>query len=153
MSSRSVRTLVSVASLSLLGACATTRTTTTEVSGTPRLEPTPANVTPAPAPAPAPAAAYDPTGRWDLVLDLNGQSLEVVLELVKTPSGAWGGSLSSQMGNTAVERATLEGNRMTVNFTGPDGSAGVFNLTFSDKTVEGTWSAAGMGSRLSGTRR
>lgn len=145
----SPRSTAALAALLLFSACATTRTTTTSVSGTPRLEPAPANVTP----APAPASAYDPAGRWDLVLDLNGQSLEVVLELVKTPSGAWGGTLSSQMGNAPVERAVLEGNRMTVNFTGPDGSAGVFNLTFSDKAVEGTWSAAGMGSRLTGTRR
>ena len=145
----SSRTLIAPAALLLLlSACATSRTTTTTVDGTPRLEPAPAEVV---APT-TPARAFDPSGRWELLFELGGESLPVVMELVKTPSGAWGGTLSSQMGGGPIEKATLEGNRMAVSFTAPDGGPGSMNLTFSDKTVEGTWSASGMSSRLTGSR-
>lgn len=155
MASRPLRTLVSVASLSLLGACATSRTTTTTVTGTPRLEPTPVAATPAPAPAPTPApaaGAFDPSGRWNLVFDLGGQALEVVMELVKVPAGGYGGTLSSQMGNVPILSAKLDGTKMEATFTAPDGSTGSMTLTFNGTTVDGTWSASGMGSRVSGAR-
>ena len=71
---------------------------------------------------------------------------------VKGPDGAWGGTLGSQMGTAPISKATLEGTRMTVTFTGPDGSAGSMLLMFEGKTVTGDWSVAGMASKLSGAR-
>ena len=145
----SPRLLTALAALSLVAACRTSSTTTT-ISGTPRLEPVPANVQPAP--AAAPAGAFDPTGRWNLVFDIGGQGLEVVLELVKTPDGGYGGSMSSQMGNTPITKATLAGTKLDAEFTAPDGGGGVMTLNFDGTKVSGTWSASGMSSTLSGTR-
>ncbi len=141
--------VLTAASLALvLSACATTSSTSTSISGTPRLEPAPATVQASP---PA-AESFDPTGRWELLLDFNGQSLGVTLELVKLPGGGYGGTLSSQMGNGPIEKATLEGRKMSLTFTAPDGSAGAMNLEFDGTKVGGTWSAAGMGSTLTGAR-
>jgi hypothetical protein len=146
----SPRLLTALAALSLVGACRTATTTTTTISGTPRLEPAPANVQPAP--APAPGGAFDPAGRWNLLFDIGGQGLEVVLELVKTPDGGYGGTMSSQMGNTPITKATLAGKKLEATFTAPDGGGGTMTIEFDGTKATGTWSASGMSSTLSGTR-
>ena len=148
------RALAALAALSLVAACRTATTTQTTVTGTPRLEPVPPGMqtTPAAAPAPAPAGAFDPAGRWNLMFDVGGQGLEVVMELVKTPDGGWGGSLRSQMGDTPITKATLTGMKLEAEFTAPDGGGGAMTLTFDGTKVTGTWSASGMSSTLTGAR-
>ena len=148
----SPRRFATLAALTLVAACRTATSTTTTISGTPRLEPAPATVQAPPAAAPASAGAFDPSGRWNLVFDFQGQGLEVVLELVKTPDGGYAGTLSSQMGNTPLSKVTLVGTKMEAAFSAPDGSAGVMTLNFEGTKVTGTWAASGMGSTLSGAR-
>ncbi len=116
------------------------------------------DIAPAPLPTPSVAApapttgAFDPAGRWNLVFDIQGQNLEVVMELVKAPDGSYGGSLSSQMGVAPITKATLDGKKMSVTFDAPGGGAGSMTLLFDGRTVTGDWSASGMGSTVSGSR-
>jgi hypothetical protein len=144
------RLLTALAALSLVAACRTASTTTTTISGTPRLEPVPAGMQPAP--AAAPAGAFDPAGRWSLVFDVGGQGLAVELQLVKTPDGGYGGSMTSQMGETPITKAMLTGTKLEASFTAPDGGGGTMTLNFDGTKVTGTWSASGMSSTLSGAR-
>jgi hypothetical protein len=140
-----------LAALVLVGACRTTTTTTTTVSGTPVVTPVPA---PAPAEAaPAPAGAVDPVGRWTLALSAQGQSFEVVLELVKLPAGGYGGSLSSDAFPTIpISKGILEGKRLTLTFPVPTGGDGSMFLDIDGDVAAGEWAMQGDGSKVSGKR-
>lgn len=141
-----------VAGLALLaGACKTTTSTTTAITGTPRLEPVP--VAAAPAPAPAPAPAFSPAGKWTIGLVAQGQSMEVLMELVKLPDGSWAGSLSSQaFPPIPISKATLTGKQLVATFPVPTGDTGTMTLNFDGDVVEGEWSMPGDGSKVSGKR-
>lgn len=138
-----------IAALALLaGACKTTTATSTAITGTPRLEPLPATVT-----APAPAAAYDPAGKWTVGLVAQGQSMEVVLELVKLPDGTWTGTMISQaFPPIPISKATLTGKQLVATFPVPTGDVGSMTLNFDGDTAEGEWSMPGDGSKVSGKR-
>lgn len=137
-----------IAALALLaGACKTTTATSTAITGTPRLEPVPA------AAAPAPAAAYDPTGKWTVGLVAQGQSMEVVLELVKLPDGTWTGTMISQaFPPIPISKATLTGKQLVATFPVPTGDMGSMTLNFDGDIAEGEWSMPGDGSKVSGKR-
>jgi hypothetical protein len=138
-----------IAALALLaGACKTTTATSTAITGTPRLEPVPAAVA-----APAPAAPYNPAGKWTVGLVAQGQSMEVVLELVKLPDGTWTGTMISQaFPPIPISKATLTGKQLVATFPVPTGDMGSMTLNFDGDVAEGEWSMPGDGSKVSGKR-
>ena len=139
-------TLALLSALTLSVSCrSATRPATVNVTALP--EPTPSATIPAPE-----AGAFDPVGRWNLLFDIQGQNLEVVMELVKLAEGGYSGTLSSQMGTAPITKATLEGKKMSVTFDAPGGGVGSMSLLFDGTTVSGDWSASGMGSKVSGSR-
>ena len=134
-----------VAGLALMaGACKTTTSTSTRISGTPRLEP---------APVAAPAPVYSPAGKWTVVLSAQGQSMEVVMDLVKLADGTWTGTLSTQQFPTMpLSTATLTGKKLVATFPVPTGDTGTMTLNFDGDGVEGEWSMPGDGSKVTGKR-
>jgi hypothetical protein len=136
-----------VAGLALsAGACKTVTTTSTQISGTPRLEPVPAAVVPAPAP-------FSPAGKWTVVLTAQGQAIEVVMDLVKLADGTWTGTLSTQAFPTmALTTAKLTGKQLVATFPVPTGDTGTMTLNFDGDLVEGEWSMPGDGSKVTGKR-
>ena len=143
----SIRRYTVLATLSLAAACRSAAPTTMETA------PVPANVQPAPAAAPAPTGAVDPTGRWTLSLVAQGSTIEVKLEIVKTPDGGYGGTMSSDVFPTIpIAKATLAGKRLSLSFPVPTGDEGTMYLDIDGKNAEGEWAMPGMGSRVSGTR-
>jgi hypothetical protein len=142
----SSRRFALLATLSLTAACRSAAPATTEMG------PVPANVQPAP--AAAPAGAVDPTGRWTLSLVAQGSTIEVKLEIVKTPDGGYGGTMSSDVFPTIpIAKATLTGKRFSMSFPVPTGDEGTMYLDIDGKNAEGEWAMPGMGSRVSGTKQ
>jgi len=135
-----------LASLALLAsACKTVATTSTEISGTPRLEPVPVA-----APTPPP---YDPAGKWMVGITAQGQAMEVTVELVKLPDGTWTGSIgTAQFGTIPLSKVTIEGKKMVATFPVPTGDMGTMTLNFDGENAEGEWSMPGDGSKVSGKR-
>lgn len=136
-----------VAGLALVaGACKTTTATTTKITGTPRLEPVPVV-------APAPVVAYSPAGKWSIVLTAQGQSMEVLMELVKLADGTWTGTLATQQFPTMpLSTATLTGKKLVATFPVPTGDTGTMTLNFDGDVTEGEWSMPGDGSKVTGKR-
>lgn len=130
------------------GACKTTSSTSTAITGTPRLEPAPVA-----APAPPPAPAWSPAGKWTVGLTAQGQMMEVTIELVKLPDGSWSGSIgTAQFGTIPLSKVTLEGKRMVATFPVPTGDMGSMTLNFDGDIAEGEWSMPGDGSKVNGRR-
>lgn len=128
------------------GACRTVSSTSTAISGTPRLEPVPAVVAPVPAP-------FNPSGKWTVVLTAQGQAMEVVMDLVKLADGTWTGSLSTAAFPTmALTSAKLTGKQLVASFPVPTGDTGSMTLNFDGDIVEGEWSMPGDGSKVTGKR-
>ena len=136
-----------------LTACKTVSTTTTTVSGTPVLRPAPAPA--APASAPASAAAFSPAGKWVVGLVAQGTNMEVQLELVPLADGGWTGTITSTaFPPFPITKATLTGKRMVATFAIPTGDMATMTLDFDGgDLVEGEWTMAGDGSKLTGKRR
>ena len=112
---------------------------------------------PAPAPTPAVVAPTPPpvdaAGRWALILEAQGQSIEVLLDLHKISEGEYGGSASSQVfPPVQLTKATLTGNRLMIQSPSPTGDVATFNLTIEGDLMIGDWSMPGMGSRVTGRR-
>lgn len=141
-----------LAGLALLaGACKTTTSTTTQITGTPRLEPVPQQA--AAAPAPAPATAWSPAGKWTVGLVAQGQNMEVTLELVKLADGTWSGMIgTAQFGTIPLSKVTVTGKQMVASFPVPTGDMGTMTLNFDGEIAEGEWSMPGDGSKVSGKR-
>ena len=132
-----------------LTACTTVSTTTTTVSGTPVLRPAPAPA------APASAAAFSPAGKWVVGLVAQGTNMEVQLELVPLSDGGWTGTITSTaFPPFPITKATLTGKRMVATFAIPTGDTATMTLDFDGgDLVEGEWTMAGDGSKLTGKRR
>lgn len=144
----SFRSLAVLSTLALASACRSVTPATMETV------PVPATVQAPPAAAPAPAGAVDPTGRWTLSLVAQGQTIEVKLEIVKTPDGGYGGTMSSDVFPTIpLAKATLAGKRLSLSFPVPTGDQGTMYLDIDGKNAEGEWAMPGMGSRVSGTKQ
>jgi hypothetical protein len=148
----SARKITALAVLSLVAACRSAG------PGAPETSPTPATVqappAAAPAAAPAPAGAVDPTGRWTLSLIAQGQAIEVKLDVVKTPDGGYGGTMSSDVFPTIpITKAKLEGKRLSLEFPVPSGDQGTMYLDIDGKNAEGEWAMPGMGSRVTGVKQ
>jgi len=116
---------------------------------------------PASPPAAAPPAAVaaptpppiDVAGRWALVLEAQGQAIEVVLDLRKVSEGEYAGSASSQVFPTVqLSKASLVGNRLTIHSPAPTGDVAVFNLVVDGDSMTGDWAMPGMGSGVRGRR-
>lgn len=150
-----MRIALAAATLALLAsACKTTSSTSTQVTGTPRLEPAPVAAPPAAAPAPA-AAAYSPAGKWTVGIIAQGQAMEVTVDLVKLADGSWTGSIgTAQFGTIPMSKVEIvnNGKRMVANFPVPTGDVGTMTLNFDGNNAEGEWSMPGDGSKVSGKR-
>ncbi len=141
------RSFALLGALAVVTACKTTTATSTLISGTPV-------VTPVPAPVPAaPVGELDPTGKWTLALSAQGQSFEVILQLVRLPDGGFGGTLSSDAFPTIpIAKAELVGKRLTMSFPVPTGGDGSMYLDIDGAVAEGEWAMQGDGSRVSGKK-
>lgn len=119
--------------------------------------PAPAPVAaPAPAPAPAPAAAatIDPSGKWAVALNAQGQAFDFEIELRRIGGAEFGGVVTSQaFPPMNVNKATLTGNTMKLTVTAPTGDEATFNIVFEGDVMTGDWSMPGDGSRISGRRK
>ena len=147
-----MRISAAVAGLALLaGACKTVTTSSTQVTGSPRLEPAPAAVA---APAPAPAApAWSAAGKWMVTIVAQGQAMEVTVELVKLADGTWAGSIgTAQFGTIPMSKVEVTGQKMVASFPVPTGDMGSMTLNFDGDKAEGEWSMPGDGSKVSGKR-
>ncbi len=143
-----VRSLALLGALGLVSACKTTTATSTTITGTPVV-----TQVPAPAAAPAPSGEIDPTGKWTLALSAQGQSFEVILQLVKLPDGGYGGTMSSDVFPTIpISKASLAGKRLSMTFPVPTGGDGSMYLDIDGAVAEGEWAMQGDGSRVSGKK-
>ena len=99
----------------------------------PQPAPAAAPAAPPPAPAPAPAAApaaMDLSGAWTMSVDAGGQMIPVDINLARSGSN-YTGSLEAQgQGNATLTALTIEGDRLSMTFSGPNGDA-VFRGTLS----------------------
>lgn len=147
-----MRISAALAGLALFaGACKSVSTTSTQVSGTPRLEPAPAAVAAAPA-APA-AAPWTAAGKWMVGIVAQGQAMEVTVELVKLADGTWAGSIgTAQFGTIPMSKVEVTGKKMVATFPVPTGDMGTMTLNFDGDIAEGEWSMPGDGSKVSGKR-
>jgi len=145
---RLATTLAAVALLT--SACKTVSSTSTSVSGTPRLEPAPAM---AATTTPATPAPYSPAGKWSVGIVAQGQSMEVTLELVKLADGTWSGAIgTAQFGTIPLSKVEITGKKMVATFPVPTGDMGTMTLNFDGDIAEGEWSMPGDGSKVSGKR-
>jgi hypothetical protein len=134
-------------SLSLLLIAALAATACRGGSADPAAAPAPVA---APAPAPPPVVA---AGRWGIVLEAQGQAIELVIELRHLSEGEYAGTASSQMFPTAtLSKATLTGNRLILQVPAPTGDTATFDLLIDGDVISGDWSMPGMGSKVSGRR-
>ena len=105
------------------------------------------------APTPPPPPPIDAAGRWVLLLEAQGQAIEVIMDLTKISEGEYGGSASSQVfPPVQLTKASLAGNRLTIHSPAPTGDVAVFNLIIEGDLLSGDWSMPGMGSRVTGRR-
>lgn len=141
---RPTRSLLPLLAL-IAAACTTRATTSSTVTGTPRLEPVPAA---------AAAPAVDPTGRWSVALVAQGQNMELTLTLQKGEGdGVYTGNFTSDMfPPMPLTSAKLTGNKMVLTVPVPTGDMATMNLVFDGDIMTGEWSMPGDGSKLSGRR-
>lgn len=113
----------------------------------------PAPTPPAAVVAPTPPPPIDAAGRWVLLIEAQGQAIEVIMDLTKISEGEYGGSASSQVfPPVQLTKASLAGNRLTIHSPAPTGDVAVFNLIIEGDLLSGDWSMPGMGSRVTGRR-
>lgn len=143
----------------LAGACTSATTTTTTVTGTPVRVSAPTAITgaatPAPAAAPAApaAAAADPVGRWTVSLSVQGQTMDMVMELAKLPDGNFGGLITSAaFPPVPVSKAILTGKKLAITIAVPTGEEGKIDVEINGDELSGEWSMPGDGSKVSGRR-
>lgn len=150
-------TLRTALALTLLaGACTSATTTTTTVSGTPVRVDAPTAVTGTPAPAAAAtaaSAAADPVGRWTVSLSVQGQSMDMVLELAKLPDGNFGGLITSPaFPPIPVSKAILTGKKLAITVAVPTGEEGKIDVEINGDEMTGEWSMPGDGSKVTARR-
>lgn len=135
---RSPLALLLLASL-LASAC---RRGTTEVAATP-----------VPVAAPVAAPAVNAAGRWALVIEAQGQALELVMDLRKISDTEYAGTASSEMfPPMTLTKVTLTGNKLVIQAPAPTGDVATFNLLIDGDRMTGDWSMPGMGSGVTGRR-
>jgi len=99
-------------------------------------------------PAPPP---LDPVGTYDCLLYVEGTEIGATLT-IDGESGAYTGTVNSDMGPAPVSDVTVEGNEMT--FLVDTGDMVVFfAVVFEDGNFAGDFDAGGMGGSISGKKR
>lgn len=107
---------------------------------------------PVPIAAPAPPAV-NPAGRWALMIDAQGQAIEIILDLRKISEEEYAGSATSAMfPPMQLTKATLIGNRLVLIAPAPTGDTATFTLIVAGDVMTGDWSMPGMGSGVTGRR-
>ena len=104
-----------------------------------------------PPPEPPGPPPLDPVGTYDCYLDVEGQALDAVLTITGE-EGAYGGSVSSDMGSMPVSDVTIDGQTMSFVVDSPDMTV-FFNVVFEGADFSGEFDAGGMGGFVSGKKR
>jgi len=113
---------------------------------------------PASASAAAPAAvatgAVDMSGAWVATLDFQGQSMAVNMNLARGPNGYTGDAAPEGQSAAALSSLTIQGDRVTLTFSAPDGDA-VFSGTLAPdrRAVAGTLAYNGQTMPFTMTKR
>ena len=104
-------------------------------------------------PAPPAPAPLDPTGVYDMLIEIEGMGqMPATLTITGTP-GAYQGVANSEMGRTPVSNIEVDGNMMSFFVDTPDMSV-YFNVLFEGDSFTGSFDAGGgMGGYVSGKKR
>jgi hypothetical protein len=111
----------------------------------------PQAVTPTPNPG-----VFEPLGTYTWSIDMNGTARTGTVTITKDDTGKLGGAFSSDMGSLPLSGVAVEGRKMTLTASIPDGSANiVFVLNFepNNDKFAGTWGFQGMTGVVSGERK
>ncbi len=104
------------------------------------------------------AADQDPTGTWNIVVDMAGQEITATMTVTKNADGSYNGSLSSAMGDAEFDSVEFSGSDLSFTQTfgeGPDAIefkfegkldgdtfAGMLNSDMGEMAVKGTRATA-----------
>lgn len=96
---------------------------------------------------------FKPEGRYDLNVAVEGQPMVMSFVVEKKADGTFVGVFRhSEMGEFGSTSFKVEGRKLTVGIETPGGPAMVVMTVQSDNAVEGEWSMAGDGSKISGKK-
>jgi hypothetical protein len=95
---------------------------------------------------------FDPSGTYDVLVEVEGESLPATMTLTSTPDG-WTGSMSmAEVGQVPFSDISLADNIVTFGVTTMYGISSV-SLTFDGDDFTGFFESDMMGGYLSGTKR
>lgn len=100
-------------------------------------------------------AEGDPTGDWNVVVDMAGTPIEATMSVVKNDDGTLSGQLQSPMGEAELENVTHEGDKLAFTQTFGEGDAALtftFEGTIDGDTFEGTLNSEMGEMKVTGTR-
>ncbi len=106
---------------------------------------------PRPDPAPPEEAVLDPVGTFDYQTEAMGAPISGTFTITGS-SGAYTGTMTSDMGAIALRDITVEGQELTAVGDSPDFIV-VFVLVFDGDDFTGEWDAEGMTGFITGSRR
>ena len=102
-----------------------------------------------------PAPAMDPVGAYDFSLSMGGMTRTGEIHVQRT-NGVLGGfaTIEGADGEAPVTGVTVDGNRLNVEVTPPNGGGAViFDLTFTGASFSGTINAEGQTFPVAGSKR
>jgi hypothetical protein len=112
-----------------------------------------------PAPATPPAAAVDttkdidPVGTYTTYLTVQGNAFTSVAKIEKRADGTYGGTVTGEgIPPLPVNSVTVTKNKIHLSISAPDGSEALIDMIVVGNDITGSWSMAGDGSKLTGTK-
>ena len=102
----------------------------------------------------APAKPIDPIGTFEYSTGMpDGQTLSGTFTIVKQ-NDVLSGTITSQMGEAAISKVKVEGRKLSMVVTTPDGAEVSFVLNFEDDNkYTGTWEMQGQSAAITGKRK
>ena len=103
----------------------------------------------------AASAQSDPTGDWDIVVDMAGTPIEAQMTVMKNDDGSLAGKLSSPMGEAELSNVKHEGDSLAFEQTFGEGDAAMvftFEGTLDGDTFEGMLNSEMGEMKVTGTR-
>ena len=96
---------------------------------------------------------FTPEGSYTLDVTIEGEAFKMAFTVAKKPDGTWGGLFKNDdIGDYPTKSFKLEGRTMTMTIETPGGPAMIVLTVKADQTVEGEWSGAGDGSKITGKK-
>jgi hypothetical protein len=96
---------------------------------------------------------FNAEGSYSLTLTVGGQAMSMTFTVAKKADGTLAGVFrNAELGDLPTTGIKVEGRTMTIGVESPAGPANVTLTVKADNTVEGEWSMAGDGSKVSGKK-